>query len=148
MDEVRTIDEEINLIKYYPNDEIALEWYQDLALCKQVDNRDSVYDLPLLQRMYHYLNENGDLFYIEYQNELCGDVCLKSDGEVCIVVAKPYQNKHIGRRVIAYIRSMAKEKGLSELRAEIYAFNTQSRKMFERVGFQQIAEEQYVLHLK
>jgi N-acetylglutamate synthase-like GNAT family acetyltransferase len=148
MDEIRKIDEEINLIKYYPNYEIALEWYQDPELCKQVDNRDSVYDLSLLMRMYQYLNENGDLFYIEYKNELCGDVCLKPDGEVCIVVAKPYQNKHIGRRVIEYVKFMAKEKGLAELHAEIYSFNTQSRKMFESVGFQQIAEEQYVLHIK
>jgi cytidine deaminase len=43
---------------------------------------------------------------------------------------------------------MAKEKGLAELHAEIYSFNTQSRKMFKSVGFQQIAEEQYVLHIK
>ena len=27
-----------------------------MNLCKQVDNRDSVYDLDLLKRMYKYLN--------------------------------------------------------------------------------------------
>lgn len=84
----RIIDEEIQLIKYYPNYKTALEWYQDLEVCKQVDNRDTIYDLPLLKRMYNYLNQHGDLFYIKYKNRLCGDVCLQPDGEVNIVVAK------------------------------------------------------------
>lgn len=38
----RTVDEEIELVKYYPNYKTALVWYQDLALCKHVDNRDGV----------------------------------------------------------------------------------------------------------
>lgn len=140
-------NEEIKLIPYYPNYEIALEWYQDLDLCKQVDNRDSVYDLPLLMRMYNYLNSHGNLFYIEYRNELCGDVCLKTDGEICIVIAKPYQNKHIGREVLKEIIQLAKEKSFKELHAEIYSFNVQSQKMFESAGFKCIAEEQYSLEL-
>ena len=44
----RIIDDEIILVRYYPNYKTALGWYQDLQLCKQVDNRDSVYDLSLL----------------------------------------------------------------------------------------------------
>ena len=34
----RIVDEEIRLVPYYPNEEVALEWYQDPQLCKQVDN--------------------------------------------------------------------------------------------------------------
>ena len=51
------IDSEIKLIKYYPNYEAALPWYQDPQLCKQVDNRDTVYDLDLLKAMYQYLDQ-------------------------------------------------------------------------------------------
>ena len=93
----RVVDAEIKLVQYYPNYATALEWYQDLELCKQVDNRDAVYDVALLKRMYKYLNQHGDLFYIKYKNRLCGDVCLQPNGEVNIVIAKPFQNKHIGR---------------------------------------------------
>lgn len=143
----RIIDEEIQLIKYYPNYKTALEWYQDFEVCKQVDNRDTVYDLPLLKRMYNYLNQHGDLFYIKYKNRLCGDVCLQPDGEVNIVVAKPFQNKHIGRRVMSGIIQLAKEKGMQELHAEIYSFNKQSRKMFESMGFEQVDEEEHRLVL-
>lgn len=143
----RIIDEEITLVGYYPNYATALAWYQDPQLCKQVDNRDTVYDLALLKGMYKYLNKKGDLFYIKYRNRLCGDICLQPDGEVNIVVAKPFQNKHIGRRVINGIIRLAQEKGIPELHAEIYAFNTQSRRMFESVGFQQTEDEMYVLAL-
>ena len=142
-----TIDSEIKLVKYYPNYEAALPWYQDPQLCKQVDNRDSVYDLDLLKAMYQYLDKKGDLFYIQYQNTLCGDVCLQDDGEINIVVAAPFQNKHIGRRVIHGIIKLAKEKELQELYAVIYSFNTQSQRMFESVGFQKTEAEKYILVL-
>lgn len=141
----RIVDEEIILVRYYPNYKTTLAWYQDLDLCKQVDNRDTAYNLELLKCMYKYLNKHGDLFYIKYKNRLCGDVCLQPSGEVNIVIAKPFQNKHIGRRVIKGIIQLAKEKHISELHAEIYSFNTQSQKMFQSIGFTKVDGEQYVL---
>lgn len=143
----RIVDEEIKLVRYYPNYATALEWYQDLDLCKQVDNRDTVYDLALLKGMYGYLNQHGDLFYIKYKNRLCGDVCLQPNGEINIVIAKPFQNKHIGRRVMNEIIKLAKEKDIHELHAEIYSFNTQSQKMFQSIGFKKVNNELYVLNI-
>ena len=145
--ESRLVDKEIKLNKYYPNYKTTLAWYQDLGLCKQVYNRDTAYDLDLLKAMYKYLNRKGDLFYIMYKNRLCGDVCLQPDGEINIVVAKPFQNKHIGRRVISEIIQLAKEKGIQELHAVIYSFNGQSQRMFESVGFQRVDTEKYKLVL-
>lgn len=144
---IRVVDEELVLVPYYPNYKTALAWYQDLDVCKQVDNRDTVYDLELLKGMYTYLNSHGDLFYIQYKNILCGDVCLQPDGEVNIVVAKPFQNKHIGRRVVKELMELAKEKGIREVHAEIYDFNTQSQQMFQSIGFHKAECEQYVLRL-
>ena len=143
----RIVDDEIVLVRYYPNYKTTLAWYQDLDLCKQVDNRDTAYDLELLKRMYNYLNKHGDLFYIKYKNRLCGDVCLQPSGEVNIVIAKPFQNKHIGRRVVNEIIQLAREKSLHELQAVIYIFNTQSQKMFQSVGFKKIDNERYILTL-
>ena len=143
----RIVDEEITLVRYYPNYKTTLAWYQDLDLCKQVDNRDTVYDLDLLKGMYKYLNRHGNLFYIKYKNRLCGDVCLQPSGEVNIVIAKPFQNKHIGRRVIAEMTQLAREKNIQELHAKIYSFNKQSQKMFQSIGFRKVDDEQYVLSL-
>ena len=118
-----------------------------MELCRQVDKRDTVYDLDILKAMYKYLNQKGDLFYVKYKNRLCGDVCLQPDGEINIVIARPFQNKHIGRRVIGEMIKLAEEKEIRELYAKIYAFNTQSQKMFESVGFRRACEEKYVLPL-
>ena len=73
---------------------------------------------------------------------------MQSSGEVNIVIAKPFQNKHIGRRVIREIIQLAREKGLPELHAEIYSFNKQSQTMFQSVGFVQTGEEQYTFHVE
>ena len=47
---IRTVDEDIRLIPYYRNDAASLPWYQDLDVCKQVDDRDTPYDAALLHR--------------------------------------------------------------------------------------------------
>ena len=51
----RRIDSDIRLIPYYRNDGASLPWYQDPDVCKQVDNRDTPYDVELLQRMFRAL---------------------------------------------------------------------------------------------
>lgn len=107
---IRIIDENIRLIPYYPNEKETLIWYQDLDLCKQVDNIDHVYDLDLLKRMYGYLRQNGYLYYIEYKGKLIGDCSLQFNSELAIVISKHYQNKHIGRKVIKNLIELAKEK--------------------------------------
>lgn len=143
----RVIDSEISLIPYYRNDEISLPWYQDLDVCRQADNRDKPYDLELLHAMYDYLSSHGDCYYIEYRGGLVGDVSLKDDGEIAIVVCKEYQNQHIGRRCIKEMIKLAQEKGLHCVNANIYSFNEQSRHMFESVGFHQTDVEWYRLEL-
>ena len=45
------------------------------------------------------------------------------------------------------VYELAKENGLKSVTATIYAFNDQSRKMFETVGFKQIDEEVFVYEL-
>lgn len=144
---IRTVDEEIRLIPYYRNDEVSLPWYQDPVLCKQVDNIDHIYDLEDLHRMYDFLCANGDCYYIEYKGTLVGDVSLRNNSELAIVICSEYQNRHIGRRCIADMLKLAREKGMDSVRAEIYAFNEQSRTMFLSLGFVQTGDEIYEYRL-
>ena len=141
------MDEKIRLVPYYSNEKVALEWYQDPQLCKQVDNIDYVYTLDKLRAMYRYLSTHGECYYIEYKGCLVGDVTLRSNGEIAIVVCKEYQNQHIGRRCVKDIMELAKEKGLKEVKAQIYRFNTQSQKMFLSMGFRPIGDDWYVCEL-
>ena len=94
--------------------------------------------------MYEFLSARGDCFYISYNGKLVGDVTLRDDNsEIAIVVSREYQNRHIGRRCVLEMLKLAREKGMGEVRAEIYPFNTQSQKMFLSVGFERIGEEEY-----
>ena len=70
-------------------------------------------------------------------------MCVCNQMAKLILIAKPFQNKHIGRRVICELVKLAGEKDMKELYAVIYSFNTQSQKMFESIGFQKVEEEKY-----
>lgn len=59
------------------NDEASLPRYQDVDICKQVDNRDRPYDLNLLHSMYDFLYSHGECYFIEYRGKLVGDVSLE-----------------------------------------------------------------------
>lgn len=139
----RVIDNEIKLIPYYRNDAASFPWYQDLDVCKQVDNRDEPYNLELLHSMYDYLNTHGDCYYIEYKGVLVGDISLRDNSEIAIVVCKEYQNQHIGRRCVMDMLKLAKEKGMEKVKANIYSFNRQSQSMFQSIGFERIDDEWY-----
>lgn len=141
------IEPNLKLIPYFPNPEVALKWYQDLEVCKQVDNIDHPYSKEMLEDMYQYLSTKGECYYIQFHHKLVGDVSLYHGNELAIVVSKEFQNQHIGRKCIQQMMLIAKEKGLKKLKANIYSFNNQSRRMFESIGFKQIAEEVYEYEL-
>ena len=144
----RIVDNEIKLIPYYKNDEASLPWYQDVDVCKQVDNRDRPYDLNLLHSMYEFLCSHGECYFIEYRGKLVGDVSLRENAEIAIVVCKEFQNRHIGRRCTKEMLKLAREKDMDFVRANIYSFNSQSRHMFESIGFYQTGKEWYRYDLR
>lgn len=139
--EERVIDQEITLIPYFPNEEVTLAWYQDYDVCKQVDNIDYLYTPERLKQMYDYLSSHGQCYYIQYRGTLVGDITLQDNTELSIVICKEYQNMHIGRRCIADMIKLAKEKGMLTVRANIYSFNAQSQKSFQSGGFKKVSDE-------
>lgn len=145
---VRIVDEKIKLIPFYKKEMVAIDWYQDKDLVKQVDNVEEPYTIEKLNRMYSYLDTHGDCFYIEYEKILVGDITLCDDGEISIVICRDYQNKHIGRKCVFDMIELAKEKGFNRVYAKIYSFNAQSQKMFQKVGFKKEDNELYVFRLK
>lgn len=137
----RRIDSDIRLIPYCRNDGASLPWYQDLDVCRQVDDRSTPYGLTLLHQMYDYLYANGKCYY------MVGDVSLRDSGEIAIVVCKEYQNRHIGRRCVLELLKLAAEKDMTQVTANIYDFNQQSQRMFLAVGFEKTGEEWYTYRL-
>lgn len=97
--------------------------------------------------MYDFLSTHGDCFYIEYKGVLVGDVFLRDNAEVAIVICKEYQNRHIGRQCVLDMLALEREKGMKTVKANIYSFNKQSQMMFQSVGFEKKEEEWYEYRL-
>ena len=144
----RIVDSDIRLIPYYRNDEASLPWYQDPEVCWQVDYIDHVYDVQRLHNMYDYLSAHGECYYIEYRGVLVGDISLRDNSEISIVVCKEYQNKQIGRKCVSEMLKLAKEKNMDTVRTNIYSFNEQSKRMFRSIGFEKVDEEWYEFKIR
>ena len=63
--ELLPVDEELRLRRYDEEDEFALAWYQDEETLMLVDGKFQPYDRERLKKMYHYLNERGEVYFIE-----------------------------------------------------------------------------------
>lgn len=138
----------LTLVPYFPNEKQTLRWYQDPKICKQVDNIDTVYDLTKLRRMYEYLSVHGWCYYIQYQGKLIGDCTLLKDGEISIVICKEYQNLHLGRKCVDKLVQLARIQKMTQVKAHIYDFNIQSKKMFTRMGFKEQQPDWYSYDLQ
>ena len=141
------ISEVLQLKKYYPYYRRTIAWYSDATVCKQVVNIDCIYDMPRLKVMYRYLSRNGECYYIKYKEkgkwQLIGDISLYN-GEIAIVIARQWQNRHFGRKCVRAMLERAKNIGYKQIEAKIYSFNLQSKKMFLSVGFKEVSDEKYV----
>ena len=55
------VDSDLLLVKYFTNYKTTFKCYQDLTLCKQVDNVDHPYDMERLSKMYRFLSKMEDV---------------------------------------------------------------------------------------
>ncbi|MGT2827247.1 GNAT family N-acetyltransferase [Streptococcus himalayensis] len=135
------IDEKVRLRRGKPDDSEALAWYQDQEVVYLVDGVRESYSLEKLQRMYAYLDQTGELYTIEVQEETgwkaIGDVTF-SQNDVPIVIGDPaYRGQGLGKKIVQALVAEAKKRGYSALHVrEIYQDNVASQKCFTACGFQ------------
>ena len=134
------VDESLRLRKYDGVYDFALTWYQDEDTVWLVDGNRNPYTPERLAGMYRYLNEAGELYFIEVlENEgykPIGDVTFWQE-DMPIVIGEPtFRGKGIGRKVIAALIQRGRTLGYDHLEVgEIYDWNEGSRRCFESVGF-------------
>ena len=145
MSEIIEIEDGLRLVPYYPNEDECIKWYQDKQLCLQVDGTYETYSLERLRKMYSFLNENGELFYIEYEGKPVGDICLRNNEEVCIAISSEFQNRHIGRKCVRALIPLARTKKYRKMLAN--SFNKQSYRMFKEAGFMEYKPEWLVYYI-
>ena len=134
------IDDTLRLRKYDGTHDFALAWYQDEETVWLVDGNRNPYTPERLAGMYHYLNEAGELYFIEIMEngtyKPIGDVTFWQE-DMPIVIGDPnYRGNGIGRRVILALIQRGRMLGYNRLEVgEIYDWNKASRRCFESLGF-------------
>lgn len=138
------IDDTLRLVKFdgnYDNNfEMALNGHQDLETVWLLDGDEVPYTLELLEKMYTWLNENGELYFIEtYKGdkyEAIGDVTFSQKDMPIIIWDKTHRNKGIATKVIKKLIERARELGYEKLEVEeIFNWNEASMKSFMNNGF-------------
>jgi len=135
------IDESLRLRKYDGVHDFALEWYLDEETVYLVDGKRDPYTVERLGRMYRYLNNAGELYFIEVLENSTykpiGDVTFWQEDMPIVIGDRNYRGKKIGRKVVSALVERGKELGYDHLEiGEIYGWNEGSRRCFESVGFQ------------
>ena len=139
------ITNEIRLRKYDGKTAFALNWYQDEETLMLVDGKSEPYDIERLNRMYTYLDNHGELYFIEYKvnNKYIeiGDVTFSKDDIPIIIGNKEYRGSGIGKKVVLKLIERGKSLGYTQLFVnEIYNYNIGSQKLFEGIGFKKYEE--------
>ena len=139
--EIIQIDNTLRLRKYDGVHDFALEWYQDEETVYLVDGKRDPYTMERLGGMYRYLNNAGELYFIEaLENgtyKPIGDVTFWQEDMPIVIGDRDYRGRKIGRRVVSALVKRGVALGYNHLEVgEIYDWNEGSRRCFESVGFQ------------
>lgn len=138
------ITDTLRLRPYDGKCKFALEWYQDRELLDLVDGKESKpYDMERLIKMYEYLSNRGELYFIEIKqgNDFVpiGDVTLSIEDLPIVIGEKCYRGEGIGSKVIEALKLRASALGYKQLGVrEIYDYNIASQKLFEKQGFDKV----------
>ena len=130
----------LRLRKYDGVHDFALKWYLDEETVYLVDGKRDSYTIERLGGMYRYLNNVGELYFIEvFENgtyQPIGDVTFWQEDMPIVIGDRNYRGKKIGRKVISALIKRGKELGYDHLAVgEIFDWNEGSRRCFESVGF-------------
>ncbi|MTB64525.1 GNAT family N-acetyltransferase [Streptococcus sp. zg-86] len=135
------IEEKLRLRRGKPNDSEALTWYQNQEVVYLVDGVRESYSLEKLQRMYAYLDQVGELYTIEVQEETdwkaIGDVTFSQNDLPIVIGDSAYRGQGLGKKIVQALVAEAKKRGYSALHVrEIYKGNYASQKCFTACGFE------------
>lgn len=151
------IDDNLRLIKYNGNYEIALRGYQDPYVYK---NSEGIFDdtkkpdLEYIKGMFKWLNNNGELYYIQVKDGQdyisIGDVTIKDVNPPITIWYEKYRFIGIGTKVMKTVIKRIKELGYEKITGTtIYKWNLSSQRMHEKLGFVKVNEndDEYIYEL-
>ncbi|WP_027633792.1 GNAT family N-acetyltransferase [Clostridium hydrogeniformans] len=141
------IDDSLRLIK--PNHDqwkVAISWYENPKVLYYSEGLvDKVYDMKIIESMYRYLSNNGELYFIEVKEDkqwsTIGDVTLSEENLPIVLGYEKYFGQGIGKKVMKVLIERAKTIGIKKLVVpKVYSYNNRSQNLFESLGFKLIKE--------
>ena len=93
--ELIPISDDLRLRRFDGNYDIALPWYQDAETLRLVDGKEDPYTPARIKRMYDYLGEHGELYWIEARTESgfrpIGDVTFWQEDMPIVIGEREYR---------------------------------------------------------
>lgn len=137
------VRDDIRLRIYDGNYQLAVQWYKEEVVyynSEGITDPSKIPDESYVRRMYEYLRNNGELYFIEVLEDgrflPVGDVTLKEENPPIVIGVAKYRGKGIGKEVMKTIINRAKEIGITKLYGSIiYDYNIASQRMHESIGF-------------
>lgn len=141
--DILPVSDRLRLRKFDGVFAFSLPWYQDEDTVYLVDGVREPYTTEKLERMYRYLDRQGELYFIEAAEEEgfrpIGDVTFWQEDMPIVLGDKAYRGQQIGSQVIVALKERGRALGYTRLYVqEIYEFNTASQRCFEKAGFRPI----------
>lgn len=138
----------LRLRKYGGVFDFALPWYQDPVVLKMSERRTEPYKLEKLAVMYRYLDSQGELYWIEVQQDglfvPIGDATFWQEDMPITIGVGEYRGKGIGKKVAAALVERGRQLGYDALYVgEIFDYNIASQQCFRSVGFVPCGETEH-----
>jgi RimJ/RimL family protein N-acetyltransferase len=121
-------------------------WYTDPEIQYLVNGTKEPFTLDQTVRMFDFLNNNGEFFFIEVYEEgkwiPVGDATLMhgQKNDVPITIGdKNYHRKGIGSKILRFLIDKAKDQGFDKLVVHIYSYNEASIAFYQKFGFVEIS---------
>ncbi len=137
----------------------GLVWYTDPEIQYLVNGTKEPYTLDQTVRMFDWLNNNGEFFFIEVYEDgewkEIGDASLLygQNNDIPITIGlKEYQHIGLGSKVLKYLVDKAQDQGFEKLIVHIYDYNEVSKKFYQKHGFKKFEDTddgaRYILEIE
>lgn len=145
--EILEIDDSLRLRKFDHVYDFALEWYQDEETVWMMDGNRVPYDTDRLSRMYRYLDEHGELYWIEVKMDdrfvPIGDVTLWREDLPITIGPRSFRGRGIGKRVVRRLMERSRELDFDAVQVDsVFSYNIASQRTFESLGFEKNVDPQ------
>lgn len=138
--EIIQVDDATRLRKYDGVCDFVFAWYQDEDTVYMVDGVREPYTYEKLNRMYEYLAQHAEEYFIEILLDgsyvPIGDASFSPEDITIVIGEKSFRRMHIGSKVIRTFIQRAKQLHCKDIYVrEIYDWNVASQKCFLKNGF-------------